>query len=284
MKKSAVILLLTLLSVSVGAERHALIIGIGRYADVDNGWTTIHGDNDIHIAVNMLVANGFDKSNILTLQNEEATFVHISKAMEQLIENAHNKDLVYVHFSGHGQQITDLDGDEEDGFDEAWIPFDALPIPTTAYHGEHHITDDRLNVWLTRLREKVGSEGRIIVVSDACHAGSATRDIKEICEIRGIKAKFILMDKPSPYMHTRSIEWVSISACSDDECNRQCMTEEGIQCGSLTYALYLLRDSLKMLRPAELEASLSEKIKALVSRSQTPKVEYGEKYANHSVL
>ena len=119
--KSGLIISLLLLSICVNAEKRALIIGIGAYPDVDYGWPVIHGDNDIVFAKTMLVANGFKAGNIDTLRNEQATSHAIGEAFKKLIATAKTNDVVYIHFSGHGQQITDLDGDEEDGYDEAWV-------------------------------------------------------------------------------------------------------------------------------------------------------------------
>jgi len=259
--------------ICVQAEKRALIIGIGAYPDVDYGWPVIHGDNDIAFATATLLANGFSKSKIDSLRNEQATSQAICQAFNRLITSARANDVVYIHFSGHGQQITDLDGDEDDGYDEAWVAYDALQEPTPKYHGEHHITDDQLNAWLTQLRQKVGSNGSIIVVSDACHSGTSTRDITEPAEIRGTHAKFELNGVKHPYKQQRTIEWISISACADNECNRQHRLAEGNQCGSLTYALYLLRGNLSSIAVDQLSALLNKTIKDLVKRPQNPLVE-----------
>lgn len=262
--------------ISLQAEKRALIIGIGAYPDVDYGWPVIHGDNDIAFATVTLLANGFSISKIDTLRNEQATYRAISKAFNRLIATAQNGDLVYVHFSGHGQQITDLDGDEEDGYDEAWVAYDALMESTPTYHGEHHVTDDQLNRWLQLLRKKIGAGGQIVVVSDACHSGTSTRDLSEPAEIRGSHSKFELKRAQHPYQQPRSIDWISISACADNECNRQHRLADGRQCGSLTYALYLLRNELATIPLDQLADKLKETISPLVSRPQTPQVEYTE--------
>lgn len=276
MKKLLFIVGLFICCVSLQAEKRALIIGIGAYPDVDYGWPAIHGDNDIAFAKAMLVANGFKAGNIDTLRNEQATYQAISKAFQRLIAATRTNDVVYIHFSGHGQQISDLDGDEADGWDEAWVAYDALMEPTEAYHGEHHITDDQLNAWLQQLHKKVGAGGQIIVVSDACHSGTSTRDLNEPAEVRGSHWKFVLDGNKSVFRQSRSMDWVSISACADNECNRQHRLADGRQCGSLTYALYLLRNELTAIPLDQLADKLKETIIPLVSRPQTPQVEYTE--------
>jgi len=260
----------------VQAEKRALVIGIGTYPDVDYGWPTIHGDNDIAFAKAMLLANGFKVGYIDMLRNEQAICNAIGKAFKKLIASAQTNDVVYIHFSGHGQQITDLDGDEADGWDEAWVAYDALMEPTAGYRGEHHITDDQLNAWLKQLRKKIGVGGQIIVVSDACHSGTSTRNLNEPAEIRGSHSKFVLGGIQRPFRQSRSMDWVSISACADNECNRQHRLADGWQCGSLTYALYLLRNELTAIPLDQLADKLKETIIPLVSRPQTPQVEYTE--------
>lgn len=272
--KRGLIISLLLLSICVKAERRALIIGIGAYPDVDYGWHIINGDNDVLFAQEIARSNGFASQQMMSLVNGQATFQAITQAFHKLIQESLQGDLVYIHFSGHGQQITDLDGDEEDGYDEAWIPYDALQEPSDTYHGERHITDDLLNAWLKQLRAKVGKTGAIIVVSDACHSGTATRNISDTSVIRGTSASFKLSAQQQQYTKPRDLEWLSISSCSDTECNRQTKAQNGKPCGSLTYALYLLRTDLSHLTIEQLPGILKETVNKLVPRPQTPQVEY----------
>ena len=85
--------------------------------------------------------------------------------MQQLLHSAKQGDIIYIHFSGHGQRITDCDEDETDGLDEAWIPYDAHRLYLKdVYEGEKHITDDYLNEYLTQLRQAIGGNGKIVVI------------------------------------------------------------------------------------------------------------------------
>lgn len=176
--KCMLVLLLSFMTQSMwGVSRHALLIGIGNYPE-ESGWAAIHGNNDIPIIYNNLIRQGFPESQIITLTDAQATRDNIVSAFGKLSGTLNPGDIVYVHFSGHGQQVTDLDGDEEDGFDEAWIPYDAdKKYQPGVYEGEKHLLDDELNVLLTKLRLRVGVKGKIIVVSDACHSGSGSREL-----------------------------------------------------------------------------------------------------------
>lgn len=225
-----------------GQEKRALLIGIGEYAQ-DSGWHSIHGDNDVAIAESYLHKNGFEAKDITTIVNEEATFSAIDEAFINLLASSKNKDIVYIHFSGHGQQITDLDGDEEDALDECWIPYDAYKgYQPGIYEGQRHFTDDRLFGYLSRLRKKIGPSGKIIVISDSCHSGSGSRgDIDDDVFIRGTDEKFlipnVLPQKHSSRNPEEHVQWLYIAACKSYQTNYEHRLPNGNYCGSLTYVI-----------------------------------------------
>ena len=130
--KTFLFILLLLCGLANAQTKLALVIGIGDYPE-ESGWCKIHGDNDIPIIVEMLEANEFGQNNIQILRNEAATKQNIMMELDLLVNKATPGDVVYIHFSGHGQQITDLDGDEPDGYDEAWIPYDACQTYSLKY-------------------------------------------------------------------------------------------------------------------------------------------------------
>ena len=45
-------------------------------------------------------------------------------AIEWLIKGAKPGDSLFFHYSGHGSQVKDKDGDEIDGLDETILPVD----------------------------------------------------------------------------------------------------------------------------------------------------------------
>jgi hypothetical protein len=75
---------------------------------------------------------------------------------------------VVFHFSGHGSQMTDREGDEADGMDETILTHD------TGRHDRENrdITDDELYDWLLRLSAKTPY---VTVVLDCCHSGTGIR-------------------------------------------------------------------------------------------------------------
>lgn len=171
----------------------ALLVGISDYPEYpreDASWSKIHGANDVRLISPLLADQGF---SVTTLINESATHEAILNSFKTLENNAHPGDIVYIHLSGHGQAVEDEDGDEADGWDEAFIPYNAeLNYRENGYHGENHLLDDELNVYLNSIRRKVGETGIVYVVIDACHAGSSYRGEEEedIVFVRGTDIGF----------------------------------------------------------------------------------------------
>lgn len=195
-KYVAILLLLIAILPTRSATKRALLIGISEYpinrTVKEASWQPIHGANDIDIIGKTLKAQGF-KMTILT--NKNATALKIHKELDKLLSNAGSGDLIYIHFSCHGQPVEDLNGDEQDGWDEAIVPYDAWKTPIKGiYEGKNHIIDDELNVIIGRIRKKVGATGYVYVVIDACHAGGIDRGEEEDY-LRGTKSGFSLSNK-----------------------------------------------------------------------------------------
>lgn len=168
------ILFLLVLGTMMAQTKRALVIGISDYPqDSENSWGLIHGANDADLLSSTLKKQGF-KTNKLT--NKKATASNIRKELSLFVEDIKNGDVVYLHFSGHGQPVEDLDGDEADGWDEAIVPYDARMVyKANEYEGANHITDDELNGYFNAIRTNIGTDGFLYVVIDACHAGSSYR-------------------------------------------------------------------------------------------------------------
>lgn len=220
----------------------AMVVGIGSYP-MESGWNAIHGDNDIELVCSFLSEIGVTYPHIRVLKNRTATKQNIVSAFEWLSNNVERDDWVYIHLSGHGQRVTDLDGDEDDCWDEAFIPYDAQKKYSLTYRGENHLIDDELNELLTSLREKIGETGSLFLVLDACHSGDGSRDVDRENEIydaecrRGTSDCFIIpASTPLVRRNRRPIEWVCFSACKDYESNYEWQVN-GRYFGRLSYAI-----------------------------------------------
>lgn len=238
--------MLTLSAALQAQTRRALVIGIGQQEDKD--WGKINGDRDVPFVEEMLANAGFEEGNIKTLVNRQATKATIVESFKSLEAQSRRGDVIYVHFSGHGQQMKDVHNDEKDGLDECWIPYDAYRFPCEKDRGEKHLTDDEVNHYLNAVRDKIGDAGKMLVVIDACHSGDGTRgDDDEV--VRGVADVFEAIksfiwgasagskDKMdvNPDAQRNVERWITISACESDQVNIE-MKSPAV--GKLTYAIY----------------------------------------------
>lgn len=168
-------------------------MGISHYDTplTDYQWNNINGVEDVNLLSPTLKEQGFMLTSVL---DEQATFQNITTQLISFINKTKKGDVVYLHFSTHGQPVEDLDGDEEDGWDEAIVPIDAYKLYKKGqYEGKHHLLDDQLNKYVKKLREKIGPSGFLYVVIDACHAGTSSRANDET--VRGTKVGFTYNNK-----------------------------------------------------------------------------------------
>lgn len=183
-KPLILVLLFVLISMPISSlfsqNKTALLVGISdypRYEYSDASWAPIHGANDVQLISPIMAKQGF---SINVMLNEAATHRAIENGFERLESDVQPGDIVYIHLSGHGQAVEDEDGDEADGWDEAFIPYDAeRSYREEGYHGEKHLLDDELYGHLNAIRRKAGENGIVYVVMDACHAGSSYRGEEE---------------------------------------------------------------------------------------------------------
>lgn len=179
-----------------GAQtKRAFLVGLSDYPQIEGQpWNPIHGANDVSIISKTLKSQSF---RISALTNKSATAIRIRKELKSFSSQCKLGDIVYLHFSCHGQPFEDLNGDEEDGWDETLIPFDAKKFYSKGkYEGENHIIDDELNSYLKTIRRNVGPSGFVYVVIDACHAGSSYRGEEDSIIVRGTNIGFSSTNKP----------------------------------------------------------------------------------------
>jgi len=147
------------------ATNRALLIGVGDYLNDREVPDLAGAVNDVKLMRQVLISRfGYAEEDITVLTDADATRAGILAAIATLVSQTQPGDRVYLHYSGHGSQVKDLDGDEEDGLDETIMPHDARTpdVPD--------ITDDELNLLLAPL-----DAGAALVVLDSCHSGTATR-------------------------------------------------------------------------------------------------------------
>ncbi len=143
-------------TVAARAARHALVIGIGRYADPEV--VPLPGTRfDLESATQIAQAMEVPPANIRYLQDEQATGDAIRRAIAALDASVQPGDRVFLHFSGHGTRFHDA---AAGGCVEALLAHDG-GVSGTITHAELA----RLLAPITRKTDK------LFVMVDACHSG-----------------------------------------------------------------------------------------------------------------
>ena len=104
-------------------------------------------------------SRGFKTTKLLT---KAGTRKKVLAAVKSAASALTSGDIFFLTYSGHGGQLPDMNGDEADNQDETWCLYD----------GE--LADDDLNLALCAFKSGV----RVLVLSDSCHSGTATRAIE----------------------------------------------------------------------------------------------------------
>lgn len=267
LKLSILCLVCLIISVANAQRKRAFLVGISHYDTALTGyqWNDINGVEDINLLSPILTKQGF----ILTaLLDSQATYDNITSQLTQFIRKTKKGDIVYLHFSTHGQPVEDLNGDEEDGWDEAIVPIDAYKMYRKGiYEGKKHLLDDQLNGYVKQLRGKIGKAGFLYVVIDACHAGTSSRANDET--VRGTKVGFTYNNKVfKPSMQKNSHYKIEanpqlsnvlfVEACRPDQVNTE-INVAGKRYGPLSYNI------AQALASTPLSANVNEFLKSLKS-------------------
>ena len=143
-------------SPSGGGRLLAVCIGIDAYPEQPLAGCV----NDSERWAGALDRLGF---RIITLRDEQATRQAMHDALERLVDGARRGDELVFQYSGHGAQVPDLDGDEEDPFDEVFVPID--------YDQGQMLIDDDVRAITRRLP----AGATLTLFMDCCHSGTNSR-------------------------------------------------------------------------------------------------------------
>ncbi len=137
-------------------NRHALIIGVGRYADP--AVPPLPGTRmDRYSATQMAKAMQVPEDNIRYLQDEQATGQNIRAELEGLAKRVQDGDRVFIHYSGHGTRYADA---QTGGCVEALMPYDGMNKGTLSNQEMAKLLGD-----MSRKTDK------LFVMYDACFSG-----------------------------------------------------------------------------------------------------------------
>ena len=232
MKRILIIAILWLaVSLPLMAQNTAALIGISQYQP-GSGWRAINAHNDVELIKSKLSPLW----EVIVLENESATHKGIIKLLDSISGSASPGDTVYIHFSCHGQQMVPITIDsihDPDLLDEALVPYDALQQWSSNYDGCNHLRDDELSEYINSIRDKVGVNGMVVVVLDACHSDSMERGDGELNKdtitiFRGTSKIFgnpIAVDSLERYKFNRDTSIITINNNSEVVYISACQTQ-----------------------------------------------------------
>ncbi|OJJ89609.1 caspase family protein [Aspergillus glaucus CBS 516.65] len=147
-------------------KRKALLIGINYFGQKGQLRGCINDVKNVSTYLNQ--SFGYAREDMVILTDDQQnpmsqpTKVNILRAMHWLVKDAQPNDSLFFHYSGHGGQTPDEDGDEDDGYDEVIYPVD--------FRVAGHIVDDEMHrIMVNSLQPGV----RLTAIFDSCHSGSA---------------------------------------------------------------------------------------------------------------
>lgn len=206
-------------------SKAALLIGINYILDSAN---RLNGcANDVTNMGKLLVSKyGFPREKVTVIADTHPRFVPlttreaiISRLYDLVIKSwSENLDTVYFHFSGHGTQQADFNGDEKDGMDEGICPSD--------FDRSGIITDDQLFQIFRQFNPKT----KVLTVFDCCHSGS----------ILDLPFEYVQGSTPQPSDTTSKSQprIIMLSGCMDSQTSEDAFNNQTRQFGgALTMSL-----------------------------------------------
>jgi len=189
-------------------EVHMLIVALD-YKRTGNPLTcSIDGKNMQKLAAQCGV------QDVVAMYDEQCTRENVLAAIEEVGGRCGEDDYFVLYYSGHGTQVEDSDGDEDEGQDEALC----LVSPDGQISMDTLLVDDDLAEALT---EAVDEGARIIVLTDCCHSGTICDFEKDIWDGR---------------------EAISIAGCLDNQTSGD-IGKGGIFTHSMLLAIDQLQDA-----------------------------------------
>jgi metacaspase-1 len=151
--------------VRAGASQRALLVGVGDVKGFPLPGIDVDMDNMRKTALLM----GFKPDEIKVLFDEQATLANVTAALNGWVRDGVGaSDHVLIYFSGHGTRVPDAQS--KDGVDDALVMHDAGFV-------QGRIQNVLLGRVLGAAIAKNPSHD-VLVLVDACHSGSATRDLQ----------------------------------------------------------------------------------------------------------
>ncbi|TRM58659.1 caspase domain-containing protein [Schizophyllum amplum] len=185
--------------------------------------------NDANAVRQFLIKyEGFKARDIVLLTDDNPnprsrpTRQNMLDAMRWLVKDAQPDDSLFFHYSGHGGQTKDLDGDEVDGFDEVIFPLD--------YEKAGHIVDDRMHSVMVK---PLPAGCRLTAIFDSCHSGTVL-DLPYIYSSSG-RLKGSHVSNRARKRKATPADVISWSGCEDKQTSADTFSG-GVAVGAMSHA------------------------------------------------
>lgn len=211
-------------------EKFGILIGL----NYPNSHYTLKGcHNDVQNGGDYLKENGYQAK--VLFDDDISNKYNLLQALAELGTSDASK--LFFHYSGHGTQIKDRDGDEKDGYDEVVCSKNGIMI-----------TDDQINSVISLFPK----DKTLILVFDCCHSGSIV-DLPYIYTQNGVQTEKVKKEVRANV--------ICISGAKDSQTASD-VVEKGIGFGALSSTLYgLLRNSNKEKTWKQLYSELTIEMK-----------------------
>ncbi|KAG7447456.1 uncharacterized protein BT62DRAFT_930467 [Guyanagaster necrorhizus] len=198
---------------------------------------------------------GYKSEDIVMLTDDstnprsQPTRKNMIDGMHWLVKNAQPHDSLFFHYSGHGGQTKDLDGDEVDGYDEVIFPVD--------FKHRGQIIDDEMHLIMVK---SLPAGCRLTALFDCCHSGTAL-DLPYVYGHDGRLIKKEQISKKWRKIKSTPADVISWSGSQDSQTSADTF-QGGVPVGAMSYAFVtslrktpeqsyqqLLRSIRKILHP-----------------------------------
>jgi hypothetical protein len=146
---------------------HMIIVALDYKGTGNELSCTKDGDNV------QVLAKACGVTTVWPLYNNDGNLSCVVNAIQRVGGKCSRGDFFIFYYSGHGSEVTDLNGDERDGKDECFC----LVTPQGRLDWNYFMTDDQFAETVT---QSVPEGVNIIVLSDCCHSGTIA-DFRSPC-------------------------------------------------------------------------------------------------------